>query len=91
MDILAAVSKLRPGTHWNLRGNILEQCPGEASVITPTWDEINTLILSDSYKSNREAAYPSVGDQLDAIWKGGADFEAMKNKIAEIKLRYPKI
>lgn len=44
------------------------------------------------YYAKRRAEYPSLGDQLDAIWKG-ADSQAftdMVAKIAEIKAKYPK-
>jgi hypothetical protein len=34
--------------------------------------------------------YPLIGDQLDALWKGGAEAEAMKAKIQEVKAKYPK-
>jgi hypothetical protein len=42
------------------------------------------------YADRRREEYPSLADQLDALWKGGADAEAMRKKITEIKERFPK-
>jgi len=42
------------------------------------------------YTELRRAAYPPVGDQLDAIWKGGADAAAMLVTINVVKTRFPK-
>ena len=42
------------------------------------------------YRELRAKAYLPVGDQLDALWKGGADQAAMKAAIDKIKADYPK-
>ena len=42
------------------------------------------------YDELRRMAYPSFGDQLDAIWKGGEEMELMRHKILAIKQKYPK-
>ena len=42
------------------------------------------------YRELRAKAYPPVGDQLDALWKGGADQVAMKAIIDNVKSDYPK-
>ena len=42
------------------------------------------------YYAKRRAEYPSVGDQLDAFWKGDAAMNEMEAKIAAIKAKYPK-
>ena len=34
--------------------------------------------------------YPSITDQLDAMWKGGAAMTAMQAKILAVKQRFPK-
>lgn len=44
-----------------------------------------------TYQELRRVAYPPVGDQLDALWKGGADKEAMLVIINAVKEKYPKI
>ena len=43
-----------------------------------------------AYRELRAKAYPPVGDQLDAIWKGGADQVAMRAIIDKVKSDYPK-
>ena len=43
-----------------------------------------------AYRERRAKAYPPVGDQLDAIWKGGADQVAMRAIIDKVKSDYPK-
>ena len=34
--------------------------------------------------------YPSITDQLDAMWKGGTALEAMQAQISAVKQRFPK-
>lgn len=43
-----------------------------------------------AYRELRAKAYPPVGDQLDAIWKGGQEQAAMKALIDKVKSDYPK-
>ena len=44
----------------------------------------------DAYKFARAAEYPPIGDQLDALWKGGAEAEAMLAKVQAVKQKFPK-
>lgn len=62
------------------KGNIVEQRKRDVGV---------------SYREHRSAAYPAIGDQLDAIWKAiaGGDMteaEKMMEKIQSVKLAHPK-
>ena len=43
-----------------------------------------------TYQELRAAAYPPIGDQLDAMWKGGEPEAAMKQIILDVKAEYPK-
>lgn len=43
-----------------------------------------------AYRELRAKAYPPVGDQLDALWKGGQDMADMKALIDKVKADYPK-
>lgn len=43
-----------------------------------------------AYRALRAKAYPPVGDQLDAFWKGGQEYAAMKAAIDKVKADYPK-
>lgn len=42
------------------------------------------------YRRLREAEYPPITDQLDAIWEGEAATDAMRAKIKAVKDKYPK-
>lgn len=46
--------------------------------------------VKQDYAELRRNEYPDLRDQLDALWKGGADLEAMREKILGVKTRYPK-
>lgn len=46
--------------------------------------------VREPYDVRRKAAYPSIEDQLDALWKGGTEAEAMRKRVAEVKARFPK-
>jgi hypothetical protein len=51
--------------------------------------------MSKSYKRARRDGYPSLGDQLDAIWKmlepaDASEAKAIKDAIATVKAAYPK-
>lgn len=52
--------------------------------------EYAAYLEANDYAEKRKKEYPSLGDQLDAIWKGGADFDAMKTKVMAVKEKYPK-
>ena len=47
-------------------------------------------VSEPTYQELRAAAYPPVGDQLDAMWKGGEPEAAMKQIILDVKAEYPK-
>lgn len=51
---------------------------------------VNAWIDPDTYKYNRVAEYPSIGDQLDALWKGGEAAAEMLAKVQAVKTKYPK-
>lgn len=42
------------------------------------------------YYGKRKIEYPPIEEQLDAIWKGGDDYDDMKLKIISVKDKYPK-
>jgi hypothetical protein len=50
----------------------------------------NAQTTSNHYAIKRAAEYPPIGDQLDALWKGGAEAEAMLAKVQAVKDKYPK-
>lgn len=46
--------------------------------------------LNNIYQSERRSQYPSIGDQLDDLFKAGLFSEEMAAKIQAIKDKYPK-
>lgn len=58
-------------------------------------DAINDKARADafealSYAEKRRSEYPPIGDQLDAIWKGGDEEKEMLSKVLAVKSKYPK-
>jgi hypothetical protein len=51
---------------------------------------VQAYVDAHAYISKRAQEYPSIGDQLDALWKGGAEAEAMLAKVQAVKNKYPK-
>ena len=52
--------------------------------------EYKAHLVAIAYKSARVIAYPTIGDQLDALWKGGDDQAAMKVIVDKVKSDNPK-
>jgi hypothetical protein len=62
-----------------------------------TWSQIQEevarlkeLEITEAYKAKRQAEYPLIGDQLDALWKGGDAAAEMLTKVQAVKTKYPK-
>ena len=53
-------------------------------------DAVNAWVDPNAYRSKRAAAYPPIGDQLDALWKGGDAAAEMLALVQAVKARYPK-
>jgi hypothetical protein len=53
-------------------------------------ERIEVELARNIYQRRRKAEYPSIGDQLDALWKGGTALEEMAGKIQQVKEKYPK-
>lgn len=79
-------SSLEPKTR-----TVQDPISGEQVSIPISKDEIVRPSVPDYYAMRRKE-YPSLGDQLDAIWKGTGSpaFQAMVQKIADVKAKYPK-
>lgn len=60
----------------------------DGNPVTLDMSAVNAWVDPDTYKYNRVATYPSIGDQLDEIYHNGID--AWKVKIKVIKDKYPK-
>lgn len=70
---------------------IIDPTTGQSTEIEILKSEIVKPNIPDYYALRRQE-YPSLGDQLDAIWKGidSQSYLDMKSRIAEIKSKYPK-
>lgn len=51
---------------------------------------VNAWVDPDAYKSKRVAEYPSIGDQLDALFHAGVFPDDMAAQIQAVKDKYPK-
>ena len=48
------------------------------------------LKVKQDYSELRRKEYPAIGDQLDALWKGGEALEAMKQRVMSVKDKFKK-
>jgi hypothetical protein len=95
MNITEALSSLCPNAKWVTNDGVIDwQSP---DIVQPTDAEIQAEIArlqadhdAKQYQRDRAAAYPSIGDQLDALWKGGDAAQAMLEQVMAVKTRYPK-
>ena len=51
---------------------------------------VQALVNSQAYIAKRANEYPSIGDQLDALWKGGDAAADMLAQVQAVKAKYPK-
>ena len=63
---------------------------GKATLQQSLVDTQATKDAADLVLTNRRNSYPPIGDQLDAIWKGGDDQAAMKVIVDKVKSDNPK-
>ena len=95
-----AVMNLSEGSEVNIgvrEGKLVHWECIKGGMEKPTQQEIaeevtrlKELYASQKYARERRLAYPNIGDQLDALWKGGADADEMKIKVNKVKTDIPK-
>jgi hypothetical protein len=63
----------------------------EEKIIPITIEDVVKPDIPDYY-TQRRLAYPPLGDQLDAVWKGidSPEYALIQQKINEVKQKYPK-
>lgn len=90
-----ALLSLRPGAEWVIRNGSLEWLDTQQT--QPTDAEMASEVIrlqaehdAKKYARKRAAEYPSIGDQLDALWKGGDAAAEMLAKVQAVKTKYPK-
>ena len=82
-----AIYKLNPSVV-TIRGDIAYDADGNEVAYDKS--AVQAYVNAHAYIAKRAAEYPSIGDQLDALWKGGAEAEAMLAKVQAVKNKYPK-
>ena len=58
--------------------------------VTIDMDAVNAWVDPDAYKFSRASEYPTIGDQLDALYHAGVCPDDMAAQIQAVKERYPK-
>jgi hypothetical protein len=71
-----------------IRGDVAYDADGNEVV----YDENAIIVEMDkvAYIDKRVAEYPSIGDQLDALFHAGVFPQEMAEKIKAVKTKYPK-
>ena len=97
LDFMLAVERLRPGTNFSNQDGTFAGVrwdePLPAGFTPPSQEEFEAQVAELSrleYQGRRRVEYPPVGDQLDALWKGGEAAAAMKALVEAVKLKHPK-
>jgi hypothetical protein len=95
--ILKALNSLSPGSKWILHENSLDKIEWVECKEPPSKEDIlneakrlQEIDRCNEYKGLRSSEYPSIGDQLDALFKAGLFPEEMAAKIQAVKDKYPK-
>jgi len=92
----SALTSLRPGAQWVLRGDDLEWM--DAAQTQPTDAEIDAEVArlqaaheANEYQRKRAAEYPPMADYLDGVVKGDqAQIDAYVAACLAVKAKYPK-
>ena len=97
MGIVEAVLSLRPGAQFSVNGDTYEGMwwSDENELPPPTEEEVNQEIeklkleyQNNQYQRDRASEYPSIEDQLDALYHQG--YDGWKAIVDEVKNKYPK-
>tara|TARA_R110000868_G_scaffold17915_1_gene78066 strand:- start:1008 stop:1304 length:297 start_codon:yes stop_codon:yes gene_type:complete len=95
MNTIKALHSLRPSAQWVLRGDILEwldtvQAQPTEAEITAEVTRLQAEYDAKAYARSRAPEYPSIGDQLDALFHAGVFPAEMAAAIQAVKDKYPK-
>jgi len=78
------------GTQDHLIGDKTPITKAEADALAIAKMAAMGFSIPPAYVSQRQMEYPSIADQLDAMWKGGTEAAVMRAKINAVKAKYPK-
>lgn len=96
MNKANALTSLRPGAQWVLRGDDLEwldteQTPPTDAEITAEVARLQAEHEANEYQRKRAAEYPPMADYLDGVVKGDqAQIDAYVAACLAVKAKYPK-
>ena len=93
-----AIQNLRPEALWELRNeNYNTLVWNDTEQTKPSLQEVEAEALrlqaefdSKEYQRQRAPEYPPIGDQLDALWKGGEAAAEMLARVQAVKAQFPK-
>jgi len=81
-----------PNYHATSEGNVPFTAEEEAlwAAEQAAHAEKQAALAKIAYQVQRAAAYPPIGDQLDALWKGGDSAAEMLVQVQSVKAAYPE-
>lgn len=88
MNLHDAIFQLNPNVV-TIRGIIAYD--KDDNIVQYNKEEAQSLVDANQYKVQRAPEYPSIGDQLDALFKAGVFPADMAAKIQAVKDKYPKV
>ena len=96
--IVQALINIKPGAQWKLDGDNYEGLTWlDDNIEKPSKEELENEMnrlrgeyTNKEYQRRRVAEYPSIGDQLDALFHAGVFPPEMAAKIQAVKDKYPK-
>jgi hypothetical protein len=97
MSITKAIRKINPNATFKYIDEdidtiewLSETPPISKADIEAKMLEVQVEHNATQYQRDRKEEYPTIGDQLDALWKGGEEADAMKIIVNQVKEKYPK-
>ena len=87
MNLHQAIYQLNPSVV-TIRNNVAYDA--NEQVVSYDLPAAKALVAANAYKEQRVQEYPTIGDQLDALWKGGDAAAEMLAKVQAVKSKYPK-
>jgi hypothetical protein len=87
MDTISVIYKLNPSVIRTV-GDVAYDANGNE--VSYDKAAVEAYVQAHSYIAKRQAEYPPIGDQLDALWKGGEAAAEMLAKVQAVKSKFPK-
>lgn len=92
IDIVKAILAINPDAEVIVKGDDIDKCEIEwvngTSEISKA--DIKAKMTAIEHIGKRQAEYPPIGDQLDALYHGGVFPKEMADLIKSVKDKYPK-